>query len=798
MAEADKGLPFQVCVPSVAIFSKGVWFKENPFDYTFPATLAQIILVVVTSRLLYFLFKPLGQTKFSCNLLGGFILGPSLLGRNQFMRDKLFNPKDASLWATMSLVGAIYSMFIIAVKFDISMVKRTKLSLKIGVPGLIFTVAISLGLGIPLASFIPGIKGGFFPIFLFSIISFTFFPDVAQALDELNLMNSELGQIAISSALLIEIIQWLFSTVQDVATKDNVSHGALTFVSVVAMSVFIVYVIRPLMISIAKNTPEGQEVKEFYVVAILVGALVLSLISDAIGTAFFVGPIILGLVIPDGPPLGAALVTKTELLVSELLLPIFYFRTGFRTNILLFSDWKSFATLQAIIGASYVAKTVAVTVAALCCKIRLRNSLLLGMMMNIRGIIHITIFSRWRYTQVLDERVYTQLVLSVLIGNMIATSLVHFTYRPHLRLGPSPKGPRIRNIQSVQSNSPFDILCCIHNEESIRNLTSLLEASNPTEASPICAYIIHAVELVGRAAPVLVPYKKKKEGNKLSRISSLTHHMMQAFLNYSENSSGPVLIQSFTMIAPYKSMHETICRVVHDNLVPLVILPFHENHQVMVGTNVTAAIRQFNNNVQEYSSCTVGILVERGFPGRLALSHFSYNVVTFFIGGPDDREALALAARMLGNHNVVLTVYRIIIVPKKLSEGNYNEDEEMEARLDESMVDEFKLRNNGNNCLNWRDIEVEDSVQLMDAIVNSQGDYDLVMVGRRHADSSLRDEEMSEFVHYAELGMMGDMLASSDFCGGMVNVLVLQESRELSRNYGSAFGSGFSKNLGMK
>lgn len=284
--------------------------------------------------------------------------------------------------------------------------------------------------------------------------------------------------------------------------------------------------------------------------------------------------------------------------------------------------------------------------------------------------------------QFLNDAVHTQLLLSMLIGNIISTAFVYFTYRSRLRIGASPEVPRIRNIQSVQTNSPFNILCCVHNDESIRNLTSLLEASNPTEASPICAYIVQAVEHVGRTIPVLVPYKKKEEGNRFSPINSLAHHMMQAFFNYSENSSGPVLIKSFTMIAPYKSMHETICRLADEKHVPFVILPFHENHQVMVGTNLTVAMRQFNNNVQEHSPCTVGILIERGLPRLLTLSHFSYNVATFFIGGPDDREVLALASRMLGNRNVVLTVYRIVVLRKKLSEIK---DEKMEARLDESI-----------------------------------------------------------------------------------------------------------------
>ncbi|XP_004308962.1 PREDICTED: cation/H(+) antiporter 15-like [Fragaria vesca subsp. vesca] len=628
MAGAKHEMMLPVCVPLSALSSKGIWFNENPLDYELPATLFQITIFVVTSRLLYVLLKPLGQTKFTCNLLAGVILGPSLFATIPVMKEKLANQKDSPLWATMGIMGIIFSIFLTAIKLDVCMMKRTGLSLKIGAPG--------------------------------------FSPGVAQALDDLNLMNSELGQLAMFSVLLVEIIQWLISTAQDIATKDN-----------------------------------------------------------------------------------------------------------------------------AIIGAAYLAKLFTVTVAALCCKISLRNSLLLGVMMNIRGIIEVVIFSRWRHTEVLDDQFYTQLLLSVLIMNMISTSLLHFTYRAHLRLGPSLKGPRIKNIQSVQRNYPFDILCCIHNEQTIRNLTSILEASNPTEESPICAYIIQAVELVGRAIPVLVPYKKKKKGKKCSRLNSLTHQLMQAFKNYSENSRGPVLIESFTMIAPYKLMHETICRLVDDNHVPLVILPFHDNPWIC--NTVTTAIRQFNKNMLRYSSSTVGILVERGFPGPVTMSHFSYNVAAFFIGGPDDREALALAARMLGNQNVAVTIYRIRI----MHQGNYNEDEENEARLDDAMVDEFKLSSIGNDCLKWRDIEVEDTEQLMDAIMDSQGDYDLVMVGRRHADNSLRDEEMSEFVHYAELGMIGDMLASSDFCGGMVNVLVLQESTELSKNYGSTHGRDVSQNLGL-
>lgn len=64
---------------------------------------------------------------------------------------------------------------------------------------------------------------------------------------------------------------------------------------------------------------------------------------------------------------------------------------------------------------------------------------------------------------------------------------------------------------------------------------------------------------------------------------------------------------------------------------------------------------------------------------------------------------------------------------------------------------------------------------MISAIRSVEGHYDLVMVGRRRSwDVSMGDEkEMSDFVENVELGVIGGTLASTDFCGGMVSVLVM-------------------------
>lgn len=44
---------------------------------------------------------------------------------------------------------------------------------------------------------------------------------------------------------------------------------------------------------------------------------------------------------------------------------------------------------------------------------------------------------------------------------------------------------------------------------------------------------------------------------------------------------------------------------------------------------------------------------------------------------------------------------------------------------------------------------------------------------------------MSDFVENVELGVIGDMLASTDFCGGMVSVLVIHIREGYTSTYRS-------------
>lgn len=159
------------------------------------------------------------------------------------------------------------------------------------------------------------------------------------------------------------------------------------------------------------------------------------------------------------------------------------------------------------------------------------------------------------------------------------------------------------------------------------------------------------------------------------------------------------------------------------------------------------------------------------------LSKTYFHVGIFFIGGPDDREALSLGIRMSERASTRVSLFRFSVMNmKRFGSGEGQEEEEKdhaEELLDESLVDEYKSTRFGSGNVSWFDIKVEDGTEVLEAIRGLEGSYDLVIVGRRHNMECFNDDEMGSFIENDDiLGILGDMLSSTEFGMGMVPVLV--------------------------
>nr|DAD25089.1 TPA_asm: hypothetical protein HUJ06_026553 [Nelumbo nucifera] len=219
-------------------------------------------------------------------------------------------------------------------------------------------------------------------------------------------------------------------------------------------------------------------------------------------------------------------------------------------------------------------------------------------------------------------------------------------------------------------------------------------------------------------------------------------------------------------------MHEDICMLALEKMAALIIIPSQKKHSI-TGERVTnASLHKLNWNVLINAPCSVGILVHRNNNNRrfTVYDHFSYNVLVIFLGGADDREALAYCSRMATHPGVSVTVVRFL-----LREKNRDKNIDNERQLDDLIVHEFKHNNVKNQRVMYYEKVVEDMEQVFYGI--RALDYEncnLVMVGRQHSTNLMNDMTMEDWLENSELGVIGHMLESLDIAAGVDSILVVQ------------------------
>ncbi|KAK7300860.1 hypothetical protein RJT34_11711 [Clitoria ternatea] len=759
--------------------AKGIFHGENPLNHRVPVFFLQTTLLVLMTTWLQVLFAPLGGTAFVPQMLAGVIAGPSVLGNIQSLRKWLFPPRTFYVTETLSYFGCSIYMFLMGVKIDPVMIMRKtgRKSWTIGVccsllPIIFGTLAASV-----LQKFLPPTQDlckSLYTIALF--LSTGSFHVTASHLADLKLLNSEVGQLALSSALVSGLVSATWVTI--IVTQQQVGlaqNDAKAFdymiMSLVVMVIIIICVLRPIMFWMIRQTPKGEPIRESFLVLVFLMLLGCILYGEIIGEHFLIGPIVFGLAVPEGPPLGSALVEKLDTMSSFLLVPTYYLLSGAQVTL---NDVQvsSFIVVQLVAIVSFCAKLIGTVLPSMFFKLPLIDALSLGLILTAQGITQLFYLQTCLYLRMVDNEAYSNMMIALLWSTALATPAVKCLYDPskrYLSLN------RRRTIEHASPNEELRLMACVHCEENTTSIINLLEMSNSTPGSPICVYVLHLIQLRGRSAPVFIdhdPNNTKPNLNQTPHNDHSSQHIINAFKSYEQqNFGGDVAVKLFTSISPYETMHDEICMQAAEKRACMLITPFHRQWR---SSDISRAqpIRAFNRQLLRTAPCSVGILVERGnliVNNPLTCVSF-YSVGIIFIDGPDDREALSYAMRMANHQNVRVTVIRLI-EPHKKNKNSLNRDP------DGDLIHKFKVECIQVKRHDYREEIVMDSLETINVVRSLEGCFDLILVGRRHSGESPLFSGLTEWNEYPELGSVGDMLVSSDsaFDG---SVLVVQQQNK--------------------
>jgi Kef-type K+ transport system membrane component KefB len=320
------------------------------------------------------------------------------------LSNSLFPPKGAMVIETSAAFGVMFFFFIIGVKMDpATLMKTEKKAIIIGLSVFIFTFSIPTGLSLFMTTHVSMDKSlsNSLPLIAGSQ-SFTAFVVIAILLTELKILNTDIGRLAMSAAMFNDIVGFTFTAVQ-FAVMQNKGGTIVRFfwiiLSVVGLFVGIFYVMRPILLRISKNFSSEKHVNEWFIIFVLFFVLITGLLSEIIGQHYIMGPLLLGLAIPEGPPIGTSLIAKMETFSFGFFYPTYLAITGLQTNLFKI-DYKSMWIVSTIVIVSIGVKIGAVMLPGYYNNIPLKECFVIGLILNARGIAELVVYNLWRGTKV--------------------------------------------------------------------------------------------------------------------------------------------------------------------------------------------------------------------------------------------------------------------------------------------------------------------------------------------------------------------------------------------------------------
>ncbi|KAL3616923.1 hypothetical protein CASFOL_039317 [Castilleja foliolosa] len=783
-----------LCYAETIYRFNGLWEGPDPLTPLISLFLVQLTFSMSVIHLLVFALKPFNQPPFVAEILGGILLGPSVLGRITPYRKLIFPNYSFKVLEPMAHLSITYYAFLVGLKMDVKAILRTGTkATKVSIAGIIVPFIIGSGL-----YFIFDIKKVVGSLFWGSALSVTGFSVLTKILDKQQILHTEIGKTAASAALISDMGGWGFLALALAVTSSNDSiHWSL--ISTAAFVLLCVYYVRPGLSWIIRKTPEGQGYSEFYICSILTGMTLSGVITDVFGTHPMIGAFVFGLVIPN-EVLEATITDKLEDFVVGILLPVYFVVCGLRTNIDLVSSETSWIVVGFVILLACSVKVFSALLVAAFSELPINEAMAVGLLSNAKSIMALVILETGQIQGVLKTQTYSIMVVAVLVMTMIVTPAALY-YKPVQNTVPYKR----RTIQKAKSDEELRILACIYNTRNVPTVINLLRTSNASPRSPITVYALQLVELVGRASTMLVAHTSRKAGPRNpSQIEAQADQIIAAFDNYELRSEG-VITHAYTARSAFAAMDEDICNVARDKRAALIILPFHRQ-QTIDGDmeDINPSIRNVNEGVLVNAPCSVGILVDRG--SAEAYDHAT-NVAVLYFGGPDDREALGYAWRMADNTDVRLTVVRFI--PSSVThetglmeqtnekyEVSVEIDHEKERLLDDDYLALFKTATMESRSISYFELVLNDEEEAIKAIKSmDEHNHDLYVVGRGRGMESPLTSGLSDWCDCPELGPIGDLLVTSEF-ESRFSVLIVQQYVKINRSREGSIRSASSANFG--
>ncbi|KAL8937127.1 MAG: hypothetical protein Q9211_003847 [Gyalolechia sp. 1 TL-2023] len=652
----------------------GILEGANPSKYDPQNPIITFIIqagiIVIFCRLLHYPLSKIRQPRVIAEIVGGIILGPSVLGRIPGFSDAIFPEASLPALSLVANLGLILFLFLVGLETDLRiLMTHWKVALSVGAAGM--ALPFSLGCAIAYGLYHqfrgdPGLEPisfGTYMLFVGVAMAITAFPVLCRILTELKLLHDHVGVVVLSAGVGNDVVGWILLALCVALVNAGSGISALwVLLTSVAYVLALVYAIRPLFMWILRRNGSIQNGPSQGMVALTVLMVLASaFFTGIIGVHPIFGAFLIGLICPHDGGFAIKLTEKLEDLVTVFFLPLYFALSGLSTNIGLLDSAMTWVYVVAVIAVAFFGKLIGGTIAARLSKMIWRESFTVGVLMSCKGLVELIVLNIGLQAKILSQRTFTIFVVMALVTTFATTPLTTALYPPWYRQklaawrrgeidwdgnpldqdGPSS----VEDRTSFEKDYASDIrrlLIYLRLESLPSSLTflSLLGSDRPDDTKRV-----HPSKAAGRKPEESTPLLQKKplEVHGL-RMLELTDRLSSVMKNSEIEAVSPkdpvvnsfhsfgqlnnIAVSGAVEIVPERSYAEILLRSVSEQASDMVFLPWSESGRLSETSNTTAALEHSRQHMLENGAqshfvatflkeapCHTAIFVNNGFGG---------------------------------------------------------------------------------------------------------------------------------------------------------------------------------------
>jgi Kef-type K+ transport system membrane component KefB len=265
-----------------------------------------------------------------------------------------------------------------------------------------------------------------FVLFLGIAMSITAFPVLARILEERGLQSTMLGTTAILCAAVDDVVAWLLLALALalMGADGGSSSLPIRLFGLFAYLLVMLFVARPLAAYLARRRKATGLSFELLGIAVAL-TLFSAAATQAIGIHPLFGAFMAGVCFPRIEEWQTSLRSRLDMLISVLLLPLFFALTGMRTRLDLLNDrsmwlWSGIVLLAAVFG-----KMGGAALAARFTGQSWRNAVALGALLNTRGLVELIVLNIAYNVGAFTPTLFTMMVVMALLTTVSTTPILN-------------------------------------------------------------------------------------------------------------------------------------------------------------------------------------------------------------------------------------------------------------------------------------------------------------------------------------------------------------------------------------